>query len=90
MPRASRGRPNGSAHKPWADAVRLAASRLDKATKRKRLDMLAEALVSEALGGDIPALKEIGDRLDGKAPQALTAPEGSAGGALMVTWLPAQ
>lgn len=67
----ARGRPVGSSKKAWADAVRRASHALDKETKTKKLDLLARALVSAGMAGDVPALKEIGDRLDGKVPQAL-------------------
>lgn len=53
--------------------MRLAASRIDKETKRKKLDLMAEALVRQGLDGDIAALKEIGDRMDGKATQQVEA-----------------
>lgn len=36
-----------------------------------RLDSLAEALILAGEAGDIAALKEIGDRIDGKVPQGL-------------------
>lgn len=39
--------------------------------KGKKLQALAEKLVDAGLEGDIPALKEIGDRLDGKPAQAI-------------------
>ena len=35
------------------------------------MDALAEALITEALTGNIQALKEIGDRLDGKSVQGV-------------------
>lgn len=37
----------------------------------QRLDALAEALCMAGEAGDIVALKEIGDRIDGKVPQGL-------------------
>ena len=37
------------------------------------MDKLADALVNKALEGDMQALKEIGDRLDGKAIQSIDA-----------------
>jgi hypothetical protein len=44
----------------------------EKAPKPKTtLDELALALVNAGKSGDVPALREIGDRLDGKVPQAL-------------------
>lgn len=67
----ARGRPPGSTTKAWADAVRKAANALDPKAKRKKLEQLAEALVNTALAGDVSALKEIGDRIDGKVPQAM-------------------
>ncbi len=39
--------------------------------KTKKLAMLADKLVERALEGDITAMKEIGDRLDGKPAQAV-------------------
>lgn len=35
------------------------------------IDALADAIVAAGLQGDVMALKEIGDRIDGKVPQAL-------------------
>ncbi len=39
--------------------------------KTKKLSLLADKLVERALEGDITAMKEIGDRLDGKPAQAV-------------------
>jgi hypothetical protein len=36
-----------------------------------KLRKVADALVDKALTGDVPAIKEIADRLDGKVPQAI-------------------
>lgn len=36
-----------------------------------KLRQVAEALVDKAIAGDVPAIKEIAERLDGKVPQAL-------------------
>ncbi len=47
----------------------------------KKLRLVARALVDVAIGGDVPAIREINDRVDGKVPQALT---GEGGGALEV------
>lgn len=55
----------------WADAVRRAVMRRmeDVEGKPQKLERLADALVSSALEGETVALKEIGDRLDGKPAQ---------------------
>lgn len=62
------GRAAGKSAKLWRDAIMLAISRPDE-TGRKRLRALADKLVDQALDGDVTALKEIGDRIDGKPAQ---------------------
>jgi len=37
----------------------------------KRLDELAAKLWEQAISGDVSAMREVADRLDGKVPQAL-------------------
>lgn len=54
----------------WADAIRR------KVVQGKSLDGLAQKLIDLATAGDMAALKELGDRLDGKAPQAITGADG--------------
>lgn len=56
------GRPKD---KPWAEALRVSLYRDD----RRALTDLAEVVKLAALGGDMQAIKEIGDRLDGKPVQ---------------------
>ena len=64
----SRGRPVGStAEKPFRDMLRLVIN--DAKDDKKRLRKIAESLASKAEDGDIQAIKEIADRLDGKAVQ---------------------
>ena len=60
--------------KPFRDALMLALNRIQATkdgTEQKKLDGLAESLVKEGLGGNVPALKEIADRVDGKVPQGV-------------------
>jgi hypothetical protein len=49
----------------WSDAVRKAIVQGDN------LNLLATALIEKALSGDISALRELGDRLEGKATQQI-------------------
>jgi hypothetical protein len=67
-------RPRGAwADKAWRDALRLAVMRPANEPNPKpktKLDELAFTLIETGKSGDVPALKEIGDRLDGKVPQA--------------------
>lgn len=57
------------ANKPWREALDRAIIQSDGKTLRA----LAEALIKRAKRGDVQALKEIGDRLDGKAIQQVEA-----------------
>jgi hypothetical protein len=62
-----------TADKFWSEAVRLAVYREaedDAGEKRKRLNIIADKLCKMAMDGDISAIKEIGERLDGKAHQS--------------------
>lgn len=58
----------------WSAAIRRAVNEIQKGdeTKQKRLVHLARKLVEQAQSGDISALKEIGDRLDGKPANMTT------------------
>lgn len=62
------GRP--PSEKTFANMLRVAikAAHGEGGTK---LRAVAEALVEKAITGDVPAIKEIADRLDGKVPQAV-------------------
>lgn len=52
----------------WRHALRRAVHRrMAGEGSPKRLERLAEVVVEQALGGDMVAVREIGDRLDGKA-----------------------
>ena len=66
------GNPNGRAKdKLWADAIRIAVNEAYEGGDRKKLRVLADKLVDKAIEGEIAAMKEIGDRLDGKAAQSV-------------------
>ena len=74
------GNPNGrpKSSKLFKDALNLAVhERVDEKPLRgvetgdkTKLRRVAEALVEKAMSGDIPAIREVADRLDGKALQA--------------------
>lgn len=60
------GRP--PSEKTFANMLRIAISEAH-AEGGTRLRAVADALVTKAISGDVPAIREIGDRLDGKVMQ---------------------
>lgn len=66
--------PNPKGHKPdklMRDALSLALHRAAEDADGKptrRLTLVADKLVTKAVGGDVQAIKEIFDRMDGKTP----------------------
>ena len=73
------GRPKD---KPWRDALRLALFDGDKAPLRD----IAESVVKLAREGDMEAIKEIGNRLDGKPHQSMDV-DAELAGELGFRWL---
>ena len=71
---ARTGRPTGSKTttntRPWSDAIRRAVARKGPAG----LNSLADKLLEKVLEGDMQAIKEFGDRYEGKIPQAVEGP----------------
>ena len=63
---------NGREQKPWADAIKRALARAEHDPKgsHRALNALAERLLDKCADGDMASLRELGDRLDGKAPQS--------------------
>lgn len=55
--------------KEWRAAIQRAVKRTTEDGKTKRLEALADTIVNAGLAGDVAAIKEIGDRLDGKPAQ---------------------
>jgi hypothetical protein len=64
------GRPIGSVNreKPFANALRMA---IRGGNNPHRLRAIAERLIEKAEQGDLQAIREIADRLDGKPAQAI-------------------
>lgn len=76
---APEGNKNATKNRPWAEAVNRALLAEDG----KKLRELADKLIDKALEGDVTALKEIGDRVDGRPAQQLQL-AGHDGEALVV------
>lgn len=65
---APKGNTNSSKNnRLWAETIRRAVTQ----SNAERLRRIAEALLDQAEQGNIQAIKEIGDRLDGKAAQMI-------------------
>lgn len=65
MAGAPLGNKNACRHRIWSEALRK------EVISRKRLARLAKALCDKAEEGDIAAMKELGNRLEGKAAQVI-------------------
>ena len=57
--------------KQWREAINRALAKRSGVDKIKALDELAEKLLAKCDEGDMQALKELGDRLDGKPAQTI-------------------
>lgn len=54
----------------WRDAINRAIKRRE-AEDPQALEKLADKLLAAVAAGDVGAMKEFGDRLDGKVPQGI-------------------
>lgn len=80
FPKGVSGNPEGRRkNRPWRDAINRAVQRAQTGkVDYLALDALADALVAAGMAGEVNALKELGDRLDGKVPQAIVGDEDEA------------
>ena len=61
MAGAPEGNHNATKNKPWTAAINRAL-----AQNPDKLRALADKLIDKAIEGDLPSMKEIGDRIEGK------------------------
>ncbi len=64
----------GMRSREWSDAIRRAVARRKKLKQRGNLNDLADALIDSVLEKDVSAIKEFGDRYDGKPAQIIQGP----------------
>jgi hypothetical protein len=62
-------KPQDQSNKPWLNALRMELIQSDPETLRR----LARALIAKAADGDVSALEEVADRLDGRSLQSVEA-----------------
>lgn len=70
----------------WGETIRRAVTQHNG----KKLRDLADQLIKKAEEGDIQALRELGDRIDGKPAQAIVGPDNGPLQVMEVPWLPAR
>lgn len=70
---APAGNQNAAKAKVWSAAIHRALERRVPGDQRiKAIDELADKLIEECMLGNLGALQELGNRLDGKPAQSLT------------------
>ena len=80
------GNPLGRASEAlFTNAIRKAALTVDKTTKRRKLELIAEKLVAKAVEGDNWCIGQVGDRLDGK-PKERQEHAGLMDHAIRIIW----
>lgn len=62
--------------KRWQRAIEQALEKRSVVAQRDALEELADVLIAEAQKGEQWAIKELGDRLDGRPAQAITGDGG--------------
>lgn len=61
------GAPKGNKN---AEKGKIMSAKLRKRLEeREAIEQIADALITKAIDGDLPSIKEVFDRMDGKAPQ---------------------
>lgn len=68
------GNNNASKNRIWTLAIMKALRKRSKSEQLEELEVIAEKLLDNCLSGDNVALKELGDRLEGKAVQSISGP----------------
>ncbi len=67
------GNHNAGKTKPWLASINRALAARTLKEQKDALDTLAEKLIDMCSAGDLEALKELGNRLDGRPHQTLDA-----------------
>lgn len=66
------GNQNAAKAKMWSAAILRALDKRGAGNRLKALEDLAEKLLQNCESGDLAALKELGDRVEGKSAQSVT------------------
>ena len=69
------GNQNAARGRVWRDAINRALENRSRVDQVHALDVLAEKLLAKCDEGDMQALKELGDRIEGKPAQPISGDE---------------
>ena len=72
MAGAPKGNTNATKNKPWQAAIERALAKRSLLAQREAIDELAEKFLQKCDEGDLGALKEFGDRIEGRPAQSMT------------------
>ncbi len=72
MAGAPLGNQNAAKAKKWTAAIERVLTKRSGSEQMAEIDRLAEKLVDAAAAGDLAALREFGDRIEGKPAQSVT------------------
>jgi hypothetical protein len=81
---AAKGNQYAAKSRVWTEAINRALEARSRRDQVVALEQLAEVLLTKAEQGDMAALKELGDRIEGKSTQAVEL-TGAEGGPLMIS-----
>jgi len=68
----------------------IAALNETDASNITKMRRVVEALIEKATGGDVQAIKEITDRIEGKVPQGIEGPEEGSPVKMVIEWAKTQ
>lgn len=77
------GNTNSAKGRPWAAAIEAVLEEQSRVQRKKQLEAIALKVIGMAKEGDIAAIQEIGNRLDGR-PKQVTELVGAGGGPLQL------
>lgn len=70
------GNNNAAKGKPWEAAIKRALAKRSRVDQHEALEKIANAFLDKCEEGDLQAIKEFGDRMDGKPSQAVAVSGG--------------
>ncbi len=85
---APRGNTNGARDKRWERAIAAALEERSRVNQWDALQRIAHVLLNKCAEGDMGAIKELGDRLDGRPAQIVGGSDELGPVRIVVEWQP--